>query len=72
MRVPKYIEEALNKRAKLADKFNHYDLIISQFIDNNGVEVEEYDYHGGCESIVNPYNSSARVYKAILNKDKDI
>ena len=40
MRVPKYIEEALNKRAKLADKFNHYDLIISQFIDNNGVEVE--------------------------------
>ena len=69
MKVPKYIEEALRKRAEFADRFNHYDYVITNFINNNGIEAEEYDYCGGCESIVNPHSSSARIHEAILNKE---
>ena len=71
MKVPKYIAEALEKRANFAYKFNHYDYIITQFIIKNRINAEEYDYCGGCESIVNPSTSSERVYQAILNSKKE-
>ena len=65
MHVPKYIENALQQRAKHAERFNHYDYIISEWIDKYNIMAEECDYHGGVESIVNPYSSSARILEAI-------
>ena len=32
MKIPKYIEKALDDRVKAADKFNSTDLIISNFV----------------------------------------
>ena len=68
MKIPKYIEKALERRAKAAVIWNHNDLIISEFIDKHNIIVEDYDYHGGCEAIVNPWTSSSRVAEAIKNK----
>ena len=68
MKIPKYIEKALERRAKAAEIWNNNDLIISNFIDKHNIIVEDYDYHGGCEAIVNPWTSSSRVAEAIKNK----
>ena len=69
MNCPKYIIKALNTRAKCAFKFTECDLIIAKFLDKHNIPVEDYDIHGGCESYVNPYNSSRRIYDAILEKE---
>lgn len=72
MDIPKYVLKALGRRARAAETFNTNDLIVSKFIDKHNINVESYDYHGGVESIVNPYNSAKRVTLAILNKNKQL
>ena len=66
MKCPKYIINALKRRADCASKFIHYDCIIGEFLDKHNIEVEEYDIYGGCESYVNPDDSAARIYEAII------
>ena len=70
MRMPKYIDEALKKRTKAAETFNHYDWIVSEWIDKNGLAdvIDTADFHGGVESIVNPDVSERSVRAAILQK----
>lgn len=69
MKVPKYIEKALERRARAAEAWNHNDLIVSNFIDKHDIfGIDECDYHSGVEAIVNPWASSQRVYKAIKAK----
>jgi hypothetical protein len=41
------------------------DVIIVEFLEKHGIEVEEFDIVGGCEMYVNPYSSAARVLEAI-------
>lgn len=65
MKIPKYIETTLNKRVKSAENFHKYDLIISEFLDKKGIQVDEIHIRGGCESIVNPYGSCDSVREAI-------
>lgn len=66
MRIPKYIDEALRKRANAAFKFMDYDCIVSDFIEKNGIELDPMHYGLGCESILNPDSSENAVRKAIL------
>lgn len=69
MKIPKYIEKALERRARAAEIWNHNDLIISEFIDKHDIfEIDSCDYHGGVEAIVNPWASSSRVAEAIRSK----
>ncbi len=67
MRIPKYIEEALRKRSKAAIKLSEFDFIVTKFIEEHDIDVDEFDYSGGCEMICNPYESEERVRTAILN-----
>lgn len=67
MKMPKYIENAIDQRANHAERFNHYDYIISQWVDKNGVDAENFDIYGGVESIVNPWASAIRLKEAIKN-----
>lgn len=67
MRVPKYIQQALESRANHAERFTHFDCIISDFLEKHGIPCEEYDINGGCESYVNPHSSSDRILTAIEN-----
>ena len=48
MNCPKYIRDALRARALAAERFNEKDLLISEWIDKNNIEVPLEDYHGGC------------------------
>lgn len=71
MNIPKYIEEALKKRTKAAEMFNHYDWIVSEWIDKNGLDedIDSSDFYGGVESIVNPKTSEANIRLAVLSKE---
>ena len=70
MKIPKYIDDALRKRTKAAEMFNHYDWIVSNWIDKKGLDgdIDTADFHGGVESIVNPWTSENNIRLAILNK----
>lgn len=68
MKIPKYIEKLIEKRAELAGLLNHADYKLAEWLEKNGVEVEEYDIYGGCEIYVNPADSAKRVKKAIEDK----
>ena len=70
MKIPKYIENALNKRQKAAYDWNDADFVISRFIHENGLEdeIDTADFNGGVEAIVNPAESNERIRQAIINK----
>ena len=68
MKIPKFIEKALNDRVSAATKFNNADLIISEWCDKNGIYLESHDCYGGVESLVNPYESAERISQAIRSK----
>lgn len=71
MRIPKYIDEALRKRANAAFEFIQNDAIIAAFIEENGVELDTMHYGLGCESILNPDSSANAVREAILAHKKN-
>lgn len=58
------------RRAKYASAFTDIDCTIREWLDKYGIEVEEYDICGGCDSYVNPYASSRRIIEAIENFEK--
>lgn len=68
MKIPKYIEKLIEKRAGLAVLLNHEDSKLTDWLEKNGVEVEEYDVYGGCEMYANPRSSADRIKQAIRNK----
>lgn len=68
MKIPKYIDELLDRRAKLAELLNTVDYKVTKWIDEHGIEVEDYDYATGVEMYANPYASADRIRKAIENK----
>lgn len=69
LKIPHYIRDLLDKRAKAAEMFNKYDLIISQWCMNNNIKLEDYDCFGGVEAIVNPNDSKKRILDAIEKAD---
>ena len=70
MKRPKYIENLIDRRAGLAVLLNHADHKLGEWLEKNGVNVEEYDIYGGCEMYVNPWNSADRIKQAIKDKQK--
>lgn len=72
MKIPKYIDEALKKRTKAANVFNHYDGVVSDWIEKSGLadDIDPSDYHGGVESIVNPEESEIAIREAAVKKER--
>lgn len=71
MKLPKYIERLLDRRARLAIDLMAVDYKITEFINKYNIEVESYDYCTGVEIYANPYDSARRVKEAILNHNKE-
>lgn len=71
MKLPKYIDDALRRRTKAAETFQHYDWIVSDWIEKHGLEddIDIADFRGGVESIVNPDVSEQNIRNAILQKE---
>lgn len=70
MKIPKYIDEALQKRANAAFKFLQYDDVVSIFIEKHNIDVDFDYYCGDVGSITNPYESENAVREAILAHKK--
>lgn len=68
MEISKSIEYALKQRCKLAIRLIDYCAIIDKFIDENNIDCDSEDYHGGVEIYVNPIDSYERILEAIKNK----
>lgn len=68
MEAPKYIKNLIDRRSELAVLLNHVDLKLSEWLEKNNIDVEEYDIRGGCEMYVNPWSSADRIKQAIKNK----
>ena len=71
MKIPKYIDYALKQRTAAADKFNHYDHVVSTWLEKQGfieTDIPSEDWFGGVESIVNPSTSENTIRKAVESK----
>lgn len=68
MKVPKYIEKLIDRRAALADSLNDADCKLGKWLEKNEVDVEECDIYGGCEMYVNPWGAAYRIKQAVENK----
>lgn len=68
MKIPKYIEQLLDRRARLAADLNSVDCISTKWIEDNAIVVEDYDYNTGVEMYANPYASVRRIKDAIAKK----
>ena len=71
MRIPKYIDDALEKRAKTIDAYMKQDAIISKFITDNGIDVPLEDYGFGAEAFCNTYESNELIRDCITNHERN-
>lgn len=69
MKIPKYIEKALERRARAAIQLSIADEIVTDFICKYNIGAEKYDYCTGYEICANPEASAERVRQAILSKE---
>ena len=70
MKVPKYVQQMIDRRQRAAEQFNHYDYELSTWLERHGVITEECDVFGGVESIVNAGASADRIRKAIKDTEE--
>ena len=72
-KIPKYIEKAIQDRAKAADKFNELDILISQWCDTNCEPDSVEDTWGFVDTLSNPYEAAERTIQDIKKTfDKNI
>lgn len=69
MKIPKYIEKALERRTRAAIQLINADIVVTNFICKHGINAEEFDYCTGYEIYANPEASAERVRQAILSKE---
>lgn len=69
MKIPKYVEKLIERRAKLASDLNSVDNQLTSWLEKNNLldKVEEYDVMTGCEMYVNPYASADRIREVITS-----
>lgn len=65
MRIPKYIDELLESRAKAAERFIHADIQIAEWLDKNNIDVGPDDINTGVCSLCEPRSSIANIRDCI-------
>lgn len=71
MKIPKYIEKAIDRRIRLAQDLNSVCRIVDDFIIKHHIddELDYCDFLTGVEIYGNPAASGRRVKQAILDHD---
>lgn len=69
MKIPKYVLDLIIKRQRYAEKTMDVAISLQEWLDKNGICVEDYDESGGAEMFVNTHESASRVLKAIIEKE---
>ena len=67
MNIPKHIDEALRIRTESAKALIENDMIISQWLEDNGIDAVDCICIG-CEILSDPHSSEAKIREAILNE----
>lgn len=72
MKIPRRIEQAIDRRTRLAEELASACIIVDDFIKENGMddEVADYDWLTGVEIYANPSASGERVKEAIRNHEE--
>ena len=65
MEVPKYVEEMIKRRERLAMQLDDACRDLDTWLDKNNIETEMCDTRGGVEIFVNPTESARRIRDAI-------
>lgn len=69
MKIPKYIDDLLKKRTRLAYKLDDVCMRLDDWLDKNAIEPDSACYHTGVETYVNPRSSEREVRRAITQKE---
>ena len=68
MRIPKYMNDLLEKRTKYAIKLQYICSEVDEWLVKNNIEPDEACYLSGCEIYVNPCIAEDMVRRAIEEK----
>lgn len=63
MRIPKYIRDAINRRADHQVACQELDKIIGDFLNNNGIKISDLDI----DQDADPYTNAKQVLTTISN-----
>lgn len=69
MKIPKYIQELVDRRCRLATDLLKVSYELDCWLDKNYIECEDCDTHTGVEIYMNPYDSRNRIIQAIIDKE---
>ena len=69
MKIPKYIDELLKKRAKAAEQFRATDVKIQDWLEKNNIAVSNDDIATGAVSLCEPYTSIENIRECIRDKE---
>ena len=69
MKIPKYIDNLLKRRTRLARQLDIVCWELDKWLDKNDIEPDSSCCHTGVETYVNPDNSEREVRRAILAKE---
>lgn len=70
MKIPKYIDDLLERRAKAAMDFIAADVKISAWLDQHNIVVSADDINTGALSLCEPYNSIDNIRNCIEESDE--
>ena len=70
MKIPKYIDNLLKRRTKLAEQLSFVCGTVDNWLRTNGVEPDEACWLSGCEIYVNPVVAEDEVRRSIEEKSK--
>ena len=68
MKIPKYIDELLDRRARCAESFIECDSKIAEWLENNNIDVSPDDIRTGACSLVEPWGSIDAIRRCIEEK----
>lgn len=68
MRIPKYVEELIRRRAVYAEKLNSIAYELDLWLDKNGIVCDTDCCHTGCSIYADPGSAADSVRNSILEK----
>lgn len=68
MKIPKYVEELIRRRAVYAEKLNSIAYELDLWLDKNGIVCDTDCCHTGCSIYADPGSAADHVRQAILEK----
>lgn len=69
MKIPKYIEDLIERRVRAAKDLQKYDRKLTDWLISHNIPVDDEDYLMGYEVYTNPKASAQRILTAILDKE---